>query len=341
MFLQPLPPEFARRVTHLENHETRIEDSDGEQWPVTLSKVEGSLAFQKGWGQFYSDHGLKAGQVLFFNYTERKHFTVCIFSTSACERTNFTYEMSRRSKKRRRDIGTASEEESYQTAGVNSKDKPISASGNEFQNHKVNQVAKNADAIKASGNLSLMIPDITKKLTKLQQMLDQVTGPVHAETEQHVVISGNTSGAKINLSGNGDLEPTNPERVDIPFEQAEKTVNNAEMPLVNTDPVTNNSGDSSNKKSEKAFPEKALVGKAADSHTEITEQISKKVDDTLMAPHSSQGGGHSLDASTKKSSEKPSDSCKMKMYDTLMLNNVSDCQQGRVICFPAQSILFL
>lgn len=309
MLLQHLPLAFARRVKHLANRETEIEDSDGERWRVTLSNVKDSLAFKKGWPEFYLDHGLKAGHLLVFNYVEGSHFTAHIFSTSACEVTSFNYDMSRRSKRRRRDEGTSS--------------------GNEFQNCKASLAVENAEAIKASGNLSATMPDFTQKARELQQMLNQMLGPLHAETTQHEVNLGNTLGEKMNLSCNGVLRPANSERNDIPLEPTKTAVEDAEMAVDDMGPITNNSGDNSTTKSEIA-----LGGKTAVSCTEITEQIREKVDDTPMAPHSCQGGGL-----IKKVLEKPSDNASNLKTD--LLNNVSSFQHGMVICFAAQFILFL
>ncbi|KAL3512611.1 hypothetical protein ACH5RR_025328 [Cinchona calisaya] len=84
-----LPPKFTETVRHLVDQETKIEDSNGLQWPVTLSSVEQSLAFQRGWHDFSLNHNLQRGDFLVFYFIKGAHFVVQIFGRDGCEKTNF------------------------------------------------------------------------------------------------------------------------------------------------------------------------------------------------------------------------------------------------------------
>lgn len=84
--MQYVPPRFAKTITELEGERTYLEDSTGQKWKVNLSKVNGSLAFQKGWCEFSSSHGIKLGELLVFNYIKGSHFNVQIFGRSGCEK---------------------------------------------------------------------------------------------------------------------------------------------------------------------------------------------------------------------------------------------------------------
>ncbi|XP_058102115.1 uncharacterized protein LOC131246223 isoform X2 [Magnolia sinica] len=85
-----LPPKFHRRAVALVDQSTLLEDMRGQQWRVKLSMVDGSLAFQQGWDKFVSDHSVKFGEILVFNYIVGSHFLVQIFGTSTLERLNFS-----------------------------------------------------------------------------------------------------------------------------------------------------------------------------------------------------------------------------------------------------------
>ncbi|XP_042004588.1 uncharacterized protein LOC121753368 isoform X2 [Salvia splendens] len=167
-----LPPGSANIMKHLTNKETQIVDVNGQKWSVSLSLVKGSLAFKRGWQKFFRDHGLKAGELLVFEYYGESDFIVHIYGTSARERTNFNYNMARRGKtrgrepgtasedescdivgvnnmarrgkKRGRNSGTTSEDESCDIVGVNTSNESISISGDEFQNRKAKHVVKSA-----------------------------------------------------------------------------------------------------------------------------------------------------------------------------------------------------
>lgn len=88
--LQYFPPKFAAMVPALVNLKTFLEDSSGQQWLVTISKVDGSLAFQQGWNSFSLDHGLEIGDFLVFNYVG-SHFVVSIYNKSGCEKLDFPW----------------------------------------------------------------------------------------------------------------------------------------------------------------------------------------------------------------------------------------------------------
>ncbi|KAL4634273.1 hypothetical protein ACB092_04G188200 [Castanea dentata] len=83
-----LPPKFAATVSALVNQKTFLEDSSGQQWKVTISVVDGSLAFQRGWSSFSLDHGLEIGDFLVFNYMG-SHFVVNVYNKTGCEKLLF------------------------------------------------------------------------------------------------------------------------------------------------------------------------------------------------------------------------------------------------------------
>ncbi|XP_018837147.2 B3 domain-containing protein Os01g0905400-like isoform X1 [Juglans regia] len=84
-----LPPKFAATVSSLVDQETFLEDSSGRQWNVALSNLNGSLAFERGWGSFALDHGLEVGNFLVFDYVMGSGFVVKIFNTTGCEKVDF------------------------------------------------------------------------------------------------------------------------------------------------------------------------------------------------------------------------------------------------------------
>ncbi|CAL5374219.1 unnamed protein product [Camellia sinensis] len=53
---------------------------------VTLSKYDGSLAFQQGWPAFSLEHGLEIGDLVLFHYIEQSHFVVQIYGKSGANR---------------------------------------------------------------------------------------------------------------------------------------------------------------------------------------------------------------------------------------------------------------
>ncbi|KAB1217296.1 hypothetical protein CJ030_MR4G021025 [Morella rubra] len=85
-----LPPKFAATVSSLVNQKTFLEDSSGQQWRITISNLDGSLAFEQGWSSFVEDHGLKVGDFLVFNYILESGFVVKIFNATGCEKLDFS-----------------------------------------------------------------------------------------------------------------------------------------------------------------------------------------------------------------------------------------------------------
>ncbi|XP_030542230.1 uncharacterized protein LOC115749520 isoform X2 [Rhodamnia argentea] len=92
-----IPPKFSPTVSGLLNQNIHLEDSGGGQWEVTLSAVDGSLAFQRGWNAFSCDHGLEVGYFLLFYYLG-SHFRVDIYDRTGCRKVDFPE--NRMSKKR-------------------------------------------------------------------------------------------------------------------------------------------------------------------------------------------------------------------------------------------------
>ncbi|XP_050152676.1 uncharacterized protein LOC126627246 isoform X5 [Malus sylvestris] len=91
-----LPPKFAPNVSALVNKKAVLEDSRGRQWKVTISRVDGSLAFQQGWNAFALDNDLQVGQFLNFNYVTDSHFNVKIYDKSGCEKLKFPEAMNQK-----------------------------------------------------------------------------------------------------------------------------------------------------------------------------------------------------------------------------------------------------
>ncbi|KAK7281997.1 hypothetical protein RIF29_10441 [Crotalaria pallida] len=81
-----IPPRFMRTVEPLLGKEVILMDSSKKQWVVTLSPVGGSFAFEKGWNDFSSDHGLNIGELLIFNYIKESYFDVLIYDISGCKK---------------------------------------------------------------------------------------------------------------------------------------------------------------------------------------------------------------------------------------------------------------
>ncbi|XP_023000796.1 B3 domain-containing protein Os01g0905400-like isoform X1 [Cucurbita maxima] len=83
------PPIFASTVSKLVNKKVVLEDSLGQQWKVTVSNCEGSLAFQEGWSAFSSEHSLEIGDFVIFNHIMDLHFNVSIYTKTGCEKVWF------------------------------------------------------------------------------------------------------------------------------------------------------------------------------------------------------------------------------------------------------------
>ncbi|KAE9587424.1 hypothetical protein Lal_00031879 [Lupinus albus] len=103
-----VPPKFYRSVPARDLLDKKIilEDPSGEQWKVTVSFVDGSVAFKEGWSAFSFDHGLKIGHFLIFHYTSESHFDVLIYDESTCNILDFS--KTRNQNKRSRDRNDSS-----------------------------------------------------------------------------------------------------------------------------------------------------------------------------------------------------------------------------------------
>lgn len=83
------PPKFSRTLSDLVGQNTRLENSSGRQWGVTISKLNGSLAFKTGWHDFSLDNELSFGDFVVFHYVTGSHFFVQIYERSGCEKLDF------------------------------------------------------------------------------------------------------------------------------------------------------------------------------------------------------------------------------------------------------------
>ncbi|XP_073137766.1 B3 domain-containing protein Os02g0598200-like [Henckelia pumila] len=89
-----LPPQIAPTMKHLVGEETLLQDSTGKTWPVSISYVDGLLAFHKGWDEFFIQHHLSIGQIVVFELEEGSLcFNVRIYDTDACETLDFDQEI--------------------------------------------------------------------------------------------------------------------------------------------------------------------------------------------------------------------------------------------------------
>ncbi|CAK9327194.1 unnamed protein product [Citrullus colocynthis] len=94
------PPMFAATVSRLVNEKVVLEDSLGQQWKVTVSDCEGSLAFQEGWNAFSSEHSLEIGDFLIFNRVMDLHFDVSIYTKTGCQKVEFAKKSNMRKRTR-------------------------------------------------------------------------------------------------------------------------------------------------------------------------------------------------------------------------------------------------
>lgn len=98
LYLQYLPPKLKRSMSLLVGKNISLEDSNGGRWDVTLSNVDGSLAFKEGWDVFSLDHKLEVGDLVVFSSIDKLKFGVKIYDESVCERVDFS---NRRIRKKR------------------------------------------------------------------------------------------------------------------------------------------------------------------------------------------------------------------------------------------------
>ncbi|XP_047333543.1 uncharacterized protein LOC124937075 [Impatiens glandulifera] len=80
----------------------QLEDITKKIWTVTISEVEGSLAFENGWDYFSNDHNLEIGDLLVFEWVKSSHFSVQIYDRTGCPR--FKFSMNNNIMKRKRNI---------------------------------------------------------------------------------------------------------------------------------------------------------------------------------------------------------------------------------------------
>lgn len=84
----------------LVDQKINLEDSTGKRWAITVSEVDGSFAFKKGWDDFSSAHKLEIGDLLVFNCINKYNFDVKIYDQSMCERIDFSDKRKRKKRSR-------------------------------------------------------------------------------------------------------------------------------------------------------------------------------------------------------------------------------------------------
>ncbi|XP_047314526.1 uncharacterized protein LOC124918380 isoform X4 [Impatiens glandulifera] len=85
-----LPPKVARKVTNLVDKEIQLEDVNKQICKVVLSIVDGKLAFQEGWNDFWKKHNLKIGDLLVFKLKQPCRFLIKVFDQSGCPKLIFS-----------------------------------------------------------------------------------------------------------------------------------------------------------------------------------------------------------------------------------------------------------
>ncbi|CAL5202820.1 unnamed protein product [Lathyrus oleraceus] len=85
-----LPPKLKRNMSGLVGKSINLEDSTGGRWVVTVSNVDGSLAFKEGWNVFSLDHKLEFGDLVVFSCIDKLKFGVKIYDESVCEKVDFS-----------------------------------------------------------------------------------------------------------------------------------------------------------------------------------------------------------------------------------------------------------
>lgn len=81
-----MPPKFARTVPALVDEKAHLEDLSGQGWEVTVSNLNGSLAFCQGWHAFAQDHHLEIGDFVIFHYSVGSHFIAQVYDRTGCEK---------------------------------------------------------------------------------------------------------------------------------------------------------------------------------------------------------------------------------------------------------------
>ncbi|KAG8071309.1 hypothetical protein GUJ93_ZPchr0006g45405 [Zizania palustris] len=90
-----IPPMVAPNFEDLINRYVYLKDSEGKYSNIRLSVVDGSLAFYQGWNNFVSEHFIKWGDFLLFEYTAESTFFVRVFGRDSCEILHFNVESGR------------------------------------------------------------------------------------------------------------------------------------------------------------------------------------------------------------------------------------------------------
>ncbi|XP_024635818.1 B3 domain-containing protein Os01g0905400 isoform X2 [Medicago truncatula] len=95
-----LPSKLNPTMSLLVDQKINLEDSTGKRWAITVSEVDGSFAFKKGWDDFSSAHKLEIGDLLVFNCINKYNFDVKIYDQSMCERIDFSDKRKRKKRSR-------------------------------------------------------------------------------------------------------------------------------------------------------------------------------------------------------------------------------------------------
>lgn len=101
IFVQVIPPTVAPRLEYLTNQLVYLKDSEGKCSKVLVSKVADSLGFDQGWDIFVSNHLIKWGEFLLFEYIAESTFSVRVFRTDSCERLNFSPESTNKGERKK------------------------------------------------------------------------------------------------------------------------------------------------------------------------------------------------------------------------------------------------
>ncbi|KAL8474630.1 hypothetical protein ACS0TY_031182 [Phlomoides rotata] len=286
-----LPPMIAQKVQHLAGRETDIEDASGARWPVTVSQINGSLAFQSGWQKFYSDHRLRKGEVLVFKYIWGRHFTVRVFGLSACDRLNFNNEMPRKSKRARRDPGPVVEEEQFQTININSGDKPpvseVGRSPVPMEVEVLECMMKKEDGCYQRedrtiwGDLSIFeqnillppSPNESQNVSKSHIGISDQAKTIGDDVQMDEV-EGHSDDSLTDKPSYTELAPSHPDTVD----KTNKSGHDAEIDVIQTNKIKGHSGDVVSNTFKKAVETKTVP-----FHHDITKQAIEKGYDTQTA----------------------------------------------------------
>lgn len=121
-----LPPKFAEMVSAVIGKKAIIEDSSGDCWEVSVSNVDGSPAFRRGWNAFSAHHRLEIGDFLVFDYIMGSHFVVKIYDKTGWKKQKFSLITNKRKRYRITTDSTDREGQCYAAdKGAMSKDRKI------------------------------------------------------------------------------------------------------------------------------------------------------------------------------------------------------------------------